>query len=99
MRALLGKTEPFSGVPFFWTKQYGVSFRYVGHAPDWDECVIDGDLGERTYLKENRVVAVFGVGRDPELCAAEEVLRLAAMPTAAEVRGGSVAWAARLGAV
>ena len=102
-RALLGETEPFSGVPFFWTKQYGVSFRYIGHAPGWDECVIDGDLGERTflayYLKENRVVAVFGVGRDPELCAAEEALRLAVTPTAAEVRGGPVAWAARLGAI
>lgn len=98
--AMLGETGAFNGVPFFWTKQYGVSFRYVGHAPVWDECVIDGDVGERKflayYLKGNKVVAVFGVGRDPELCAAEEAMRLAVMPTASEVRGGPVAWAARL---
>ena len=98
--AMVGETDIFSGVPFFWTKQYGVSFRYVGHAPAWDDCVIDGDVEERKflayYLKENKVVAVFGVGRDPDLCAAEEAMRLAVMPTAAEVRGGSVDWAARL---
>ncbi len=98
--AMLGETEAFSGVPFFWTKQYGVSFRYVGHAPGWDDCVIDGDVEGRKflayYLKGGKVVAVFGVGRDPDLCAAEEAMRLAVMPTADEVRGGPVAWAARL---
>lgn len=98
---MLGRGEPFSGVPFFWTKQYGVSFRYVGHAPSWDEVVIDGSLGERKflayYLKGNRVAAVFGVGRDGDLCAAEEAMRLAVMPTADEVRSGPVGWAARLG--
>lgn len=100
-RAMLGKSEVFGGVPFFWTKQFGVSFRYVGHAPGWDACVIDGDLAGRRflayYLKENRVAAVFGVGRDPDLCAVEEAMRLAVTPTAAEVRRGPVDWAARLG--
>ena len=98
-RAMVGETDAFSGVPFFWTKQYGVSFRYVGHAPGWDDCVIDGDVAGRKflayYLKENKVVAVFGVGRDPDLCAAEEAMRLAVMPTAAEVRSGPVDWAGR----
>lgn len=42
---------PFSGVPLFWTKQHGVGLRYVRHAPDWDNVVIDGDLEDDFIAK------------------------------------------------
>ena len=97
---MVGRVVPFSGVPLFWTKQHGMGLRYVGHAPDWDDVVVDGDLGARDflayYLRGDDVLAVLGAQRDAELCVIEECMRLGQMPPAAEVRGGSVDWQARL---
>lgn len=62
----------------------------VGHAPDWDEVVIDGVPEARDflayYLKGDEVLAVLGAQRDTELCAIEECMRLNEMPSADEVR-------------
>ena len=35
-RAMLGQIVKLDLVPFFWTTQFGVSLRYVGHAESWD---------------------------------------------------------------
>ncbi len=97
---MVGREVPFSGVPLFWTKQHGMGLRYVGHAPDWDDVVIDGDPEARDflayYLKGDDVAAVLGAQRDAELCVVEECMRLEQMPPADEVRVGSVDWVARL---
>jgi NADPH-dependent 2,4-dienoyl-CoA reductase/sulfur reductase-like enzyme/nitrite reductase/ring-hydroxylating ferredoxin subunit len=47
---MLGLRRPFRAAPFFWTEQYGLSVRYVGHARDWDEVRVDGDIGEDGFL-------------------------------------------------
>lgn len=41
---MLGSEEPFTMVPFFWTKHLDLSIRYVGHAEKWDEVRAEGDL-------------------------------------------------------
>lgn len=60
--------EAFRAVPFFWSAHYDTSIRYVGHAAQWDEIVIDGELGRRdaavSFRKDGRVLAVATVGRD-----------------------------------
>jgi NADPH-dependent 2,4-dienoyl-CoA reductase/sulfur reductase-like enzyme/nitrite reductase/ring-hydroxylating ferredoxin subunit len=67
-RNMLGRRERFDHVPFFWTEQYDFSLGYVGHAEDWDEVQIDGDLEARSctisYRREGRKLAVAVVHRD-----------------------------------
>ncbi len=54
----------YTAVPYFWTRQYGMTLKYVGHAPSWDDVVIDGSLAKRDftayYLKGDRVLAACG---------------------------------------
>ena len=45
---MLGRQERFDAVPFFWSQHYDVPINYVGHAEQWDEIVIDGDIKPRT---------------------------------------------------
>jgi NADPH-dependent 2,4-dienoyl-CoA reductase/sulfur reductase-like enzyme/nitrite reductase/ring-hydroxylating ferredoxin subunit len=44
-RNILGKEEPFTDVPFFWTKHFGTPVAYVGHGEGWDEVSRTGDCG------------------------------------------------------
>ena len=47
---MLDGDEPFTMVPFFWTKHFDLSIRYVGHAEKWDEMRVEGDLAHRDGL-------------------------------------------------
>jgi len=74
-RNLLGRRERFDAVPFFWTRQYGVSIKYVGHAPTWDETVVDGSFEARncavTFRHAGRTLAVATISRDLQCLQAE----------------------------
>jgi NADPH-dependent 2,4-dienoyl-CoA reductase/sulfur reductase-like enzyme/nitrite reductase/ring-hydroxylating ferredoxin subunit len=65
---MLGADQPFDMVPFFWTKHFDLSIRYVGHAEEWDELVVEGDPSRRDallrYRRNGRDLAVATVGRD-----------------------------------
>lgn len=70
---MLGGHERFEAVPYFWTIHYKKRLDYVGHAASWDEVVIDGDLSTPDfaayYVKDDRVAAVAGWGRDTPMAA------------------------------
>ncbi len=76
---MLGAEQPFDVVPFFWTKHFDLSIRYVGHADEWDEIEVDGVAASREltvrYRKAGRELAVATVGRDLESLAAEKAMR------------------------
>ena len=67
-RNILGYRERFNAVPFFWTRQFKVSVKYIGHAQTWDEATIDGNLENKdcsvTFKLGGRTLAVATIGRD-----------------------------------
>ena len=74
-RNIMGRSEKFDDVPFFWTEQYDLGIAYVGHAAGWDEVHIDGRLESRdctiTYRRGGRKLAVAVIHRDLEGLRAE----------------------------
>ena len=72
---MLGLSERFDAVPFFWSQHYDVPINYVGHAEQWDEIAIDGDIKSKDclvrYKSKGRVLAVASIFRDVENLRAE----------------------------
>ncbi|WP_310486359.1 FAD-dependent oxidoreductase [Chamaesiphon sp. VAR_69_metabat_338] len=89
---MAGQPTAFRGVPVFWSMQYQFPIRYVGHATEWDEVIIDGSLDDRQfiafYIKDNRVLAAASSKRDTETAAIAELLRIDKMPAANKLRQG-----------
>lgn len=67
-RAMLGLGRPFRDVPFFWSVHYDATVCYVGHAKQWDEVDVRGDLAARdaavVFRRSGVPLAVVTVGRD-----------------------------------
>ena len=65
---MLGQREKFDAVPFFWSQHYDVPINYVGHAEQWDEITVDGDINAKDcwlkYKHKGRVLAVASIFRD-----------------------------------
>jgi NADPH-dependent 2,4-dienoyl-CoA reductase/sulfur reductase-like enzyme len=65
---ILGQREKFDAVPYFWSQHYDVPINYVGHAEQWVEVVIDGDIKAKDcllqYKRNGRVLAVASIFRD-----------------------------------
>ncbi|GAB4377959.1 MAG: FAD-dependent oxidoreductase [Calditrichia bacterium] len=91
---MAGKEQQYRGIPFFWTTQADMHFRYVGHTRDWDEIIYQGRVADKNflafYVKNNEVVAVAGINRDREIAAAEELMRLQKFPGPDELRDETV---------
>jgi apoptosis-inducing factor 3 len=71
--AMLGQEVRYDAVPVFWTIQYMKRLDYIGHASEWDDIVVHGDLGKPEflayYVKDGRVVAAAGLDRDKDTAA------------------------------
>lgn len=65
---MLDQRKPFDAVPFFWTQQYDVAIKYVGHAQKWDNVNIEGRLEDKdctvTFLRAGLPLAVATISRD-----------------------------------
>ena len=66
---MLGYHVNLNTVPFFWTVQFGKSLRYAGHGAGWDDAIVEINEEEgqllAIYCREEEVVAVATLGRDP----------------------------------
>jgi 3-phenylpropionate/trans-cinnamate dioxygenase ferredoxin reductase subunit len=71
-RSMLGSAAPFDYIHNFWSDQYEHILQYVGHASNWDDFAVRGNLEEGKlvafYLLAGRVQAAIGFDRggDPE---------------------------------
>jgi NADPH-dependent 2,4-dienoyl-CoA reductase/sulfur reductase-like enzyme/nitrite reductase/ring-hydroxylating ferredoxin subunit len=87
---MAGKETKNEIVPFFWTQQFDLSLRYVGHIREWDEIIIDGEISKHDfiayYIKDNKILAAAGVNRDRMICQIEEFISQEMMPTPADIK-------------
>lgn len=87
-----GDKVPFKYVPFFWTVQYGKSFRYCGYGANFDECFIRGELNEYSfevyYGINDRIVAIATMGRDPITARASVLFKDNLMPKLSDLKAG-----------
>ena len=71
---MLGRDVVFDAIPYFWTIHFLKRLDYVGHAQEWDDIVIDGDLAAPNFiaffLRDGVVAAVAGWDRDTQMAAA-----------------------------
>ncbi|MFM0203321.1 FAD-dependent oxidoreductase [Paraburkholderia fungorum] len=67
---MCGARHRYVGVPYFWTYHFGKRFEYLGHASEWDDVVIDGQLDRQAfvalYVKDEKVVAVLACEREAQ---------------------------------
>jgi NADPH-dependent 2,4-dienoyl-CoA reductase/sulfur reductase-like enzyme/nitrite reductase/ring-hydroxylating ferredoxin subunit len=70
---MMGQGVRYEAVPVFWTIQYLKRLDYIGHAKEWENVIVHGDLGKPEflayYVKNGRVVAAAGLDRDKETAA------------------------------
>lgn len=89
--AMLGQSRDVNAhVPFFWTNQWELGLRYVGHATDWDEIIFRGTPQSREfiafYVRGGALKAAAGVKQDREMDAIEWILRDRMPLTPAQMR-------------
>ena len=80
---LLGGSEPYTQLPYFWSEQYGLQIQLVGSRAEGDQVgVVHGSIEERsfvaTYERDGRLVAVLGVGATGPFSRWRRTLRTAA---------------------
>eukprot|EP00931_Biecheleriopsis_adriatica_P039361 TRINITY_DN22511_c0_g1_i1.p1 TRINITY_DN22511_c0_g1~~TRINITY_DN22511_c0_g1_i1.p1 ORF type:complete len:661 (+),score=147.72 TRINITY_DN22511_c0_g1_i1:90-1985(+) len=93
---MLGKFQPFTTTPFFWSGLFGnLNLRFVGHAPDaLDRVIIEGDVSNMEfisyYTEDDEIRAVATVNKDPVAVACAELMRRGQMPRVSELMLGTV---------
>ncbi len=77
---MLGRAARYDAAPVFWTIHYMKRLDYVGHATEWDRVVLHGDVGRLEflayYVRDGRVAAAAGMGRDKDTAALAELFAM-----------------------
>ncbi len=78
-RAMLGAEDPYQAIPFFWTRHYDTSVKYLGWGGDFDRVVFRGDVEGGNFLagyyRQGRLTAAAAVGFGKALVRVEQILR------------------------
>jgi NADPH-dependent 2,4-dienoyl-CoA reductase/sulfur reductase-like enzyme/nitrite reductase/ring-hydroxylating ferredoxin subunit len=78
-RAMLGSTEAYSEVPFFWTRQFGTSIKYIGYAREPEKIVFRGNKDSEQfiagYYEKGILRAASSIGMSKELIALGEKIK------------------------
>jgi len=79
--AILGRSEPYDDVPYFWSDQFGLRLQHVGHAERWARIELEGDgksFGVRYLDEDGRLLAALTANRPREIGPLRRELALAA---------------------
>jgi apoptosis-inducing factor 3 len=80
---ILEYREKFTAIPFFWSQHYDIPINYVGHAEQWDEIEVNGDIKAKDCLlrfkRNGRTLAVASIFRDLESLQAEVAMERGAV--------------------
>jgi apoptosis-inducing factor 3 len=78
-KQMLGQKMPLRNVPFFWTYHFDKTIKYLGHADDWDDVSIIGDIRRLNFIaflsRRDEVIAVVSCDRDEETALLSELMR------------------------
>ncbi len=76
--SLLGRTEPYRALPWFWSDQAGIKLQIAGLSQGWDTAVLRGRPDDESfsvlYLRGDRLLAVDAVNRAPDYMAGRRAL-------------------------
>jgi NADPH-dependent 2,4-dienoyl-CoA reductase/sulfur reductase-like enzyme len=82
---MAGNQVRYTSIPFFWTVQFDVKLRYVGHVKEWDKIIVHGDVTKQDflafYIKDQKLLAVAGMNRDRDMAIWEERIRNNRVPS------------------
>lgn len=77
--ALLGKSQGYAELPWFWSDQYDVNLQILGQPPSWTQPVLRGDPATRRYsafyLREDKIEAVIAVNAARDLSIARRLIQ------------------------
>lgn len=88
-RSMVGKSEAYQNVPWFWSDQYDLKLQMVGLSQGYDQLVVRGDPAtlrsfSAFYLREGRMIAADAISRPAEFMLAKKwVAEAAVLPAAA----------------
>jgi NADPH-dependent 2,4-dienoyl-CoA reductase/sulfur reductase-like enzyme/nitrite reductase/ring-hydroxylating ferredoxin subunit len=78
-RSMLGKKNPYENIPFFWSRQFGQSLKYIGYAPKFQKVVFRGKVDDASFLagyyEDGSLKAVAGIGKAKEFIALGQMLQ------------------------
>ena len=85
---MLGSRDPYREVPFFWTKQYDASIKYLGHGAGYDDIRYRGEVGKGPfmagYYRGGTLLAAASLGMTEDIIVAGELIKIGESPTPAQ---------------
>jgi len=93
-QSMLGATDPYAEIHWFWSDQYDANLQYAGHHRAWDELVFRGSVEARSflafYIKDGLVDAAVGFNRGKELRRAMSIIKARRPVDAAKLKDEDV---------
>jgi NADPH-dependent 2,4-dienoyl-CoA reductase/sulfur reductase-like enzyme len=87
-RNMLGPELPYDHVPFFWTRQFGVSLTSAGYTDQWEDVILTGEPDELNfsayYIKDGSIQAIAGTQTDRTITFMEQ-MRTGRLPAPEEL--------------
>jgi NADPH-dependent 2,4-dienoyl-CoA reductase/sulfur reductase-like enzyme/nitrite reductase/ring-hydroxylating ferredoxin subunit len=70
-KCMLGESEKYNEMPFFWTNQFGTSLKYIGYARQFEQVAFRGSVEEKSFVAgyyiNSTLSAVTGVGKPRDI--------------------------------